>query len=208
MKKLSSKTTIILLCFFGLQGYSLASIKCWKNDKGIRECSFSVPPKYLGREIQIINNQGQVIKTIPADRTPEQKKQDAIKAKIAAEEKRLLDEQRRKDRILVNTFVSVEDIILSRDSKAIAIDSIIKITQSNRAKQQKILDRDTKRAGNYERKSLKVPKNILESIEASRAKIKEYDDFIESRKQEKVELYKKYDADIARFKELKAIKPR
>ena len=203
-------TKILLVSFF-LLGYlqtSYAAIKCWKNNQGHRECSYTVPKKYLGREIQILNSNGQVVRTIPADKTPAEKIRDAKIAKIAAEKKRIKDDKRRRDRILVNTFISVEDILLSRDSKVTAIDSIIKITKSNRKKQQKILDKHTQRAANFERKNQKVPKTILADIKKSKVKLKVYDDFIEVREQEKLKLHLKYDSDIKRFKELKAIKPR
>lgn len=208
MNKLLGTIPFITLITISYSPASIAAIQCWQNNEGLRECSYTVPKKYLGREIKILNKRGQVIRIIPADKTPAEKKRAAELAKIAAEKKRLVEEQRRRDRILVNTFVSVEDILLSRDTKSTSIDSIIKITQSNRAKQQKILDLHTKRAGNFERKNLKVPKKIVANIEKSKAKIKEYDDFIESRRQEQLAIHLKYNADIARFKELKAIKPR
>lgn len=208
MYKLIAQISLISVCILGYLAPGFAAIKCWKNDKGTRECSYTVPKKYSGYEIQILNAQGQVVQTIPADRTPEQKKSDAALAKIAAEKKRIKDEQRRRDLILVRTFVSVDDILLSRDTKTQAIDGIINISKANRKKQQKILDTHTQRAGNFERKNQKVPETILKDIEKSKAKLKEYDDFIESRNQEKQVLYKKYDADIKRFKELKAIKPK
>ena len=208
MIKYSLQISSLLLLTISYLPITHAAIKCWKNDSGARECSFTVPKKYAGREIQILNNQGQVIRTIPAEKTPEQKARDAELARIEAEKKRILDEQRRKDRILVNTFVSVEDILLNRDSKLAAIDSIIQITKNNRAKQQKILDKHTQIAGNFERKSQKVPKKILADIKKSKARIKKYNDFIDSRKQEKLALHLQYDADIKRFKELKAIRPR
>ena len=203
--------TKILLISFLLVGYlqpSYAAIKCWENDRKQRECSYTVPKKFLGRKIEILNSKGQVIKTIPADKTPEQKIQDAKLAKIAAEKKRIKDDKRRRDRILINTFVSVEDILLSRDTKITAIDSIIKISKSNRKKQQKILDKHTQRAANFERKNQKVPETILADVKKSKEKLKVFDDFIELRKQEKLKLHLKYDSDIKRFKELKAIRPR
>lgn len=208
MTKSLSKISLIFIFLFSYIQPSSAAIKCWKNNSGLRECSYTVPKKYLGREIQIINSKGQVVKTIPADRTPAQKVQDAKLAKIAADKKRIIDERRRQDRILVSTFVSVDDILLNRDSKIIAIESIIKITHSNRKKRQKILDKHTLRAANFERKSQKVPESILKDINKTKEKLKIFDDFIELREQEKLALMLKYDKDIKRFKELKSLRPR
>ena len=208
MNKLITQTIIIIFALAFYLPSSFASIKCWVNDAKVRECSFTVPKKYQGYEIQILNSQGQVIKVIPAEKSPEQKKKEAAQAKIDAEKKRLILEQRRKDRILVNTFLSVDDIILSRNAKITAIDAIISITKNNRSKQQKILNKHTTIAGNFERKSNKVPQRILDDIDKSKEKIKSFNDFIHSREQEKIDITKKYDADIKRFKELKAIKPR
>jgi len=207
MYKLPLKIGFIFLISIGYLVSGQAAIKCWKNDTGTRECSFTVPLKYAGREIQIMNAQGQVIRTIPADKTPEEKKQAAKLAKIEAEKKRIKDERRRKDIILLNTFTTVDDIILSRDAKIIAIESIIKISESNRTKKQKLLDKYTQRAGNFEGKSNKIPASILKSIEESKHQIKESDNFIENQKQEKLKIYKKYQRDITRFKKLKSLRP-
>ena len=192
MYKFITKVLLLSFLFIGYLQPSYAAIKCWQNNQKQRECSYTVPKKYLGREIQIINSKGQVIKTIPADKTPEQKIQDAKLAKIAAEKKRIKDEKRRRDRILISTFVSVEDILLSRDTKVTAIDSIIKISKSNRKKQQKTLDKHTRRAANFERKNQKVPETILADVKKSKEKLKVFDDFIELRKQEKLKLHLKY----------------
>ncbi len=208
MYKLAIKISLIFIISVSYIAPSLAAIKCWTNDAGTRECSFTVPLQYRGREIQIMNSQGQVIRTIPADKTPEEKKKAAAQAKIEAEKKRIRDEQRRKDIILLNTFTTVDDIIFSRDTKITAIESIIKISESNRSKQQKLLDKYTQRAGNFERKSKKVPDSILKEIEKYKRKIKEVDDFIENRKQEKLAIFQKYERDINRFKELKSLRPR
>ncbi len=207
MSKLSIKISLIFIISISYIGPSQAIIKCWKNDVGTRECSFTVPLKYVGREIQIMNGQGQVIRTIPADKTPEEKKQAAKLAKIEAEKKRIKDERRRQDIILLNTFTTVDDITLSRDTKLIAIESIIKISESNRSKRQKALDKHTRNAGNFERKSNKVPKPILKDIERTKAQIAKIDTFIESRKQEKLAIFQKYERFITRFKELKSLRP-
>ena len=208
MIPLPKKISVIFCLSLFYLAPAAAAIKCWKNDAGVRECSFTVPLKYRGREIQVMNSQGQVIRVIPADKTPEEKKKAAELAKIEAEKKRLKDERRRQDIILLNTFTTVDDIILSRDTKITAIDSIIKISESNRQKKQKLLDKYTQQAGNFERKSKKVPESILKNIEKIKKQIKETDDFIENQKQEKLAIFKKYEADIARFKELKSLKPR
>jgi len=208
MYKLAIKISLIFIISVSYIAPSLGAIKCWTNDTGTRECSFTVPLQYRGREIQIMNSQGQVIRTIPADKTPEEKKRAAAQAKIEAEKKRIRDEQRRKDIILLNTFTTVDDIIFSRDTKITAIESIIKISESNRLKQQKLLDKYTQRAGNFERKSKKVPDSILKEVEKYKRKIKEVDDFIENRKQEKLTIFQKYERDINRFKELKSLRPR
>lgn len=208
MSKLSIKISLIFIISISYIAPSQAIIKCWKNDDGVRECSFTVPRQYVGREIQIMNTQGQVIRIIPADKTPEEKEQAAKLAKIEAEKKRIKDERRRQDIILLNTFTTIDDIILSRDTKLIAIESIIKISESNRLKRQKALDKHTKNAGNFERKSNKVPKAILKNIERTKAQIAKIDSFIEDRKQEKLAIFQKYEYDITRFKKLKSLKPR
>jgi len=207
-KIFSKKISLILMLSIGYLAPSQAAIKCWKNDTGIRECSFTVPLKYRGREIQIMNSQGQVIRTIPADKTPEEKKKAAALAKIAAEKKRIRDERRRQDRILLNTFTTIDDIMLSRDAKLTAIESLIKISESNLGKKRKTLDKYTQRAANFERKSNKVPESILKDIKKAKNKIKESNNFIEKRKQEKLAIFQKYERDITRFKKLKSFKPR
>ena len=64
-------------------------------------------------------------------KTAEEIAQEKELARLRAEQKRLIEEQRAKDRVLLRTFRSSDDILMTRDGKLTAIDTSIQITRSN-----------------------------------------------------------------------------
>lgn len=184
-----------------------SAIKCWKNDQDIKECGFTVPREYANREIQILNQQGQVIRTIPRARTPQEKIHDAELAKIEKEKQHKIAERRRQDRILLNTFTTENDILISRDKKLEQLDGLITITLGNNITVEKNLRALTSRAANYERNSNPVPEKLIKNINTLKQKIDNNLAYIETQKKDKKEINKKFAKDIKRFRELKKIKP-
>ena len=119
---------IVLCCLVGIPKSALAnSIKCWVNKQNVRECGFQVPVEYVRQRIEILNSRGMVVKVIKAAKTKAQLKQDARLAAQKAQQER----QAEKDRLLLKTYTTERDLIIARDYKITAIESLVQITESN-----------------------------------------------------------------------------
>ncbi len=181
------------LLFLSATATAGSRIKCWVNKDGVRECGQIVPPEYAQQRIEIINERGIVVEVIEAAKSREQL------AKEAAERRRLA-EQKRRDEILLNTFTTERDIELARKSRIQAIESIIAITNSN-------LTRVQKRAADFERAGEEPPKELFEEMESLKRQIKDNEEFVAKKQRDIIDLEKRFDADLKRFRELKGITP-
>ena len=207
------KQVIFGFSLFGLAiafhspGYA-AKIKCWNNKDGVRECGAMVPPEYAQQRVEVVNDKGQVIKVYPRALTPK----ELEAAKLAELEKQKAQrreiEKKRQDLILLRTFTTERDLELSRKSKVDAIKGIIDITSSNTKTLQKNLLELQKKAADYERSGGKPPKSLVDDMLSLRGQVQDNENFVAKKQQAIINLEKKYDSDLKRYRELKSVKPR
>ncbi|MFQ5659463.1 MAG: hypothetical protein ACE5GZ_03495 [Gammaproteobacteria bacterium] len=205
--KTTNSLRIIALVMIVSAGFSVpvhARIKCWTNSEGVRECGTSVPPEYAQKQHQELSKQGTLLKKQERAKTEEELKEEERLAAIEAEKKKQAEEQARKDKILLDTFSTVDDIEMARNGKLAAIDSRIKLTRKHIGKIQEDLDKRIKAAAAAERSGKAPNKALLQDIESLRRQIKNNQGFIEERRKEQKAIKQAYNADIERFKRLKA----
>jgi hypothetical protein len=183
-------------------------IKCWDNKDGVRECGYAVPPEYAQKEHEELNKQGTVVKEFDRAKTPEEIAQErAEKERIAkeqAEKKRLAREQAARDRVLLDTFTTEEDLNLARKGKLQAIDTRVKHAEKLVEKLENSLSKMEDEAALLERSGKPVPERMQKDIAGVQRQIEDNKVFIEERRKEKEEVHVKFDADLTRYRELKA----
>jgi hypothetical protein len=198
--------TIILLTISVLlpMGAAQANIKCWINKDGVRECGQAVPQEYSQQRIEVINSKGIVVRVIPA-----KEELDAIRRqeKLRKAEERKKAAARRKDLILLQTYTTERDLLLSRKHNLQAVDGIINITNSNTNTLKENLTILEKSAADYERNGEQIPDELLSDMANLKNQIKDNEEFIAKKKLAKQATEAKFDADLKRFRELKGITP-
>jgi len=177
-----------------------AGIKCWKTTKGVRECGYQVPNDYRKTRIEVLNKNGVVVRIIAA---PLNKQQLAEKARRDKELAKIA-ERKRKDRILLKTFTTERDLIIARDNRVSAVQSLIEITESNINSVQYNLRNLRERAGDYERGGKKLPEELLKDIQKSDSQIEHNNKYIKKRLSEIAKIKKIYKFDLERFRYLKS----
>ena len=201
----------LLICILGLLLISPASmagsIKCWTNKDGVRECGYIVPPEYSQQRIEIMNERGIVVEVKEAAKTKEQLAEEARLANLKKEEERRLQEQRLRDRVLLNTFTTERDLKISYDDKIAVVMGHIDISNTGSRTLDENLRTAQRKAANYERSGEKVPENVLEEIETLKRQLKENSEFVARKMREINMLNEQYEADLKRFRELKGITP-
>ncbi|RTZ76391.1 MAG: hypothetical protein DSZ02_01405 [Gammaproteobacteria bacterium] len=114
--------------------------------------------------------------------------------------------QKARDKVLLNTFRSEDDILLARDGKLATYDAQIRIAYTNIERLKAWLETQKKKAAALERKGRKIPAKLLKEIENTRHQIKANYESILRQEKDKEFIRKKYAADLARFRELKELK--
>jgi len=190
----------------GSQG-SGRTIKCWKNDLGIRECGSIVPPEYSQSRIEVLNDRGLVIQVIEPPKTREQLEQERaaeLKRKAAEDAKK---EQARQDAILLNSYATERDLKMARDTNLRAVRGQLDIAENNLKLLQNNLGDLQTRAGNYERSGKKPPKQLIDQINQTKQQIAKKQAVIEKQKQEQSAMEEHFETELNRYRKLKGIKP-
>ena len=187
---------------------SLATIKCWTNKEGVRECGNVVPPEYAQGAHEEKSASGIVLRKHAPSKTPEEiaiereRREAAEQAEAAARE--AARKQAAADRVLLQTFSSEDDLELARDGQLTNLESVIKVTESHVKKLDKSLDQMIGEAADLEKRGRKVPAKLAANIADVREQIVEQQRFIADKRAEQDKIRGKFAADIARFRELRA----
>lgn len=200
---LTTLTSLLLFVFVSQLAYG-KNIMCWKNKQKIRECGETVPPEYAQQRIEVLNEQGIVVKVIQARKT---KAQLAREAREAERQKRE-NERRRQDMILLKTFTKEEDLLATRDKQLAAIDSTISIASGNLRVLSSNLAQLQKQAADHERSGTQIPKVLVKDIESVKKQIADNEKYLMDKESRKQEISKKFAADLKRYRNLKQVKPR
>ena len=177
-------------------------IKCWQNSDGVRECGKNVPPEYSQQVHEEINSRGITVETSDAAKTVEeraeedrlaeiQKAEDAKKAKIAAQNKILLD-----------TYSNTDDIQMASDGKIASLELSIKLANKRKEKIQADLDKRTAAAAAEELAGKQPSEDLLKDIKSLERQIDDLDKFIVNKHLAQEEISKEYAEKIARYNEL------
>ena len=174
----------------------------WTDKNGVVHYGSSIPPEYADQQKQQLNSQGQTIKTIDGALTPEQRvARDKAKLDEAAKQQQL-----EHDKVLLSTYGSVADIERARDSRVASIQGQINLASSAVA--------TLEREGVQLEKQRTVAKDQKqrEAVEAriakQRAEMNANQRAVMTKQDEKAQVAKQYDADIARYRELTTPKPK
>jgi hypothetical protein len=177
-----------------------AAIKCWTNHEGVRECGNVVPPEFAQQGHETLSKQGLTTNTAGAAKTRE----DLLAERAAADAARKAEMKERQreqaDRVLLDTFVSVDDMELTRDGQVAHLDSQIRLVQSHLEKLQANLDQMIERAAETERRGEMPSAEMIKNIDNVRAQTRENEEFIANKKREQEEIQVRFDADIRRFR--------
>jgi len=202
----------IIACYFCMVSSGVAAAEkkkgsgrliCWTNNEGVRECGDRIPPEYAQQEHQELSKKGTVIKETDAPKTEEELAKEKEEAAAAEEEARLAKESALQDKILLDTFTSVEDIESARDGKLKTLDSTITLAEKRDTKMQAELDKKVNQAASAEREGKTPPAHLQDDIESLKRQINTNNELITNTHKEQEDVKAKYEKDIQRFKELK-----
>jgi hypothetical protein len=173
----------------------------WVDEQGVTHYGDRIPPEYAAQEHRVITGQGVELERTEAQKTPEQ---------LADEEQKRLDAAQRanRDRNLLNTYVSVQEIEHLRDQRLTLVSDQIKVTgqflEILNGKMSK-LKQSSARFKPYSSDPNAPPMSdqLAEDLVRVGSDIRTQEENLREKRSEEAIMSKQFESDIARFKELK-----
>ena len=175
----------------------------WVDEQGVTHYGDHIPPEYAGQEQHIMNSQGIEIRRLEAQKSPE--------ALAAEDQKKAEAEQsQNRDRNLLNTYASVQEIERLRDQRVTLLSDQIKVTSQFlellNGKLNKLRVSSMRfKPYSSEPGASAMPDQIAEDLVRMGNDIRTQEQNLREKRSEEVIMSKQFDSDIARFKELKGI---
>ncbi|MBU1192120.1 MAG: DUF4124 domain-containing protein [Gammaproteobacteria bacterium] len=206
LKSLMLTAIAIAVC---AMGYAQAAEKSgrlykWTDENGKVHYGDMIPPQYAKQERKVLNDQGVEVKTLDAAKTPEQLAEEERLTAQRLEQERIAADQASHDRMLLATFTTEDDMVMTRDGKISAIDGVLRVTRDRIEKIELSLAELTREAAELERAGKPISDNLHEQILGARGQIQRYLDYIASKRREQESIRAQFEGDIRRFRELKA----
>ena len=181
----------------------------WVDKDGQVHYGDSVPAEYAEQDREVLNRQGVPVGREEGTITPEEAAAKAVADKAAR------DEQKRKlrDRVLLQTYQSVQELEVLRDNRLDLVDAQLTIQEqslSNLRAQRAQIQRMAARYApvNTGSDAQPLPDELAADLEQSASDIQTQESNLVRRREERENIRKTFEADIARYKELRTIKPR
>jgi hypothetical protein len=180
----------------------------WVDENGVVQYGDRIPSKYANRDRNVLNNQGVRVGFEEGEVTPEERAviaaREAEEAAKAAEKA----EVARRDRMLLETYLTVTDIEDLRNRRIELLESQIKVTELYLVNLRKKLVSLQDEASNYKPYTLRenapqIPESLAVEISRTTSSINLYEQTLARTRTDQANLRRAFDGDIERFRELK-----
>ncbi len=166
------------------------------------------PAVCVGRDTQVLNDRGTVLRMIEGDQSRAARQQREVQEGGA---RRLREEQAQRDRMLIDTYLSVEDIERLRNQRLELLEAQLNVTQQNIStmkERQSRLQQQVARFRPYSDSpsAPPLPDHMAEDMVNTVNSLQTYQATIVSKQAEQEQLKAAFARDIARFKQLKGIR--
>lgn len=176
----------------------------WVDEQGQIHFGDKIPLKYIGNEHHVLDHRGLVIKHHEAAKTPEQildaKRLEKERKKAALIKKK----QKQRDRVLLDTFTTVRDLVLARDSRLDSIDAQIQLSDSIIADSSRNLVSLQQRIADIQTSNREVPVDLHQRITNEKEQVAVQGMVRGKHKKRRQDIAVQFEGYLTRFKELKA----
>jgi hypothetical protein len=177
----------------------------WVDDEGRTHYSDKLPPSETHRARSHLDKQGVTIREVDAAKTDEELRQELEQERLRIERQRVLEKQQALDNVLLRTFRTEDDILMTRDGQLQAVDTHIRVTQSNIKRLKSNLDDMEQFAAQRELSGKPVSKKMLKDIDIKRQALQDAYGSIIDREHHKNRIRQSFAKDLKRFRELKKL---
>ena len=182
----------------------------WVDDRGVVHYGDSVPAEDTSRERHVLNDQGVLVRKLPREKTQEERAAEA--AALAEQERQRMElvRQKERDQILLDTYLSVDEIAMLRDRRVLALDAQIGVTRHYLKNLQATWEELEAEARKYnfpfdENSDLPpLPDDLAQHIIHTEKAMAEHMQTVQALRREQATIRDDFARDMSRFKELTA----
>ena len=196
--------TTVALGLLASSAVSAAKLYKWVDENGNVHYSDQVPPNQAKQARSELNEQGVAVKQVDRALTAEELAARRAEEKAAADAAAAIAAERERDRTLLDSYASEEDITRSYNQRVDLLDQTIEARKVEIGLREKNLADLVGRAADTERSGRAVPEVLQKMIKDERTEIERQRGDIKKREQERVQAEKDYKVDITRYREVAA----
>lgn len=202
-----TKNKLLALLMLGVT-FSLpaaAKLYKWVDENGTTHYGETIPPEYADKDYEELNKAGRVVKKTDV-LSPEEVSAGRDAKKLEEEKKRAEEqaalERKRRDKALVETYSSSDEIDLARKRNLQQIELRINGINANIKRANDNLLGLQKEADAYTTANKQIPPSLQEDLQEAQARLDSLKKDLEKPLAEKAAMEARYDADKARYREL------
>jgi len=173
----------------------------WVDKDGVTHYGDHVPPEYAAQEQHILNARGYEINHLDAQKSADQ-------AAVEEQKKQDAEQRQLRDKNLLNTYASVQEIERLRDQRLTLLEDQVKVTNqfletlNGRMKKMRA-DSMRFRPYNSDPKAPPMPDQVAEDLVRLTADVRTQEQNLKQKRSEEAAMSIQFESDIDRFKELK-----
>lgn len=197
---------LMLLLLAGLALPALAGkLLKWVDNQGQVHYGDKIPPEYAAQQRSELNKQGVTLKrSEDAARVREEAQEKQRQEQLQTEQKQQAQEQAAKDRRLLDSYASEQDIISIRDRQLAGLEEEIKNSLTNQEKLKARLVELNARASALQGANKPVPAKLQDDIKTTQAQETQYAALIQAKRKEQDQVRKTAEEDLQQYKAMQA----
>jgi len=182
----------------------------WQDDAGNTHYGDRVPAEYADNGHAVLNEYGVQIKTVDGRLSEAEVAARRAQADAAAQARAAAAERELRDKVLLSTYLSVEEIEALRDRRVELLDGQIRLTQrylDNLREKIVRLEREAQKYSPYsaDANARPIDENLARELSDTLNSILLYEKNMAKSREEQRQIKRKFAADISRFNELKLL---
>ena len=203
------KPGLIILFALGVSCGAMAQatkVYKWVDKDGVTHYGDSIPAEYAELPKEVINDHGVAVEQLAGKKTAEEIEAD----RIEQERLQAIELQRRADRALLATYLSVDEILMHRDRRVELFQAQTRVTELYLRNLERRMQRLQAEASNFQPYSEDpeapmIDESLANDIRKTKEIMGRHERNLDKFRTDEQQIIARFDGDISRFKLLKGL---
>lgn len=180
-----------------------AKLYKWVDDEGQIHFGDRVPPKYLLKAHDELNEQGVITRHRTAAKTAEEKAEERRIKRAQKKAALIAKKKRQRDRVLLDTYTTERDLVVARDSRLAAVGSQIRLAESIINDSHEKIESMEKQIAQILESDRDVPADLYNKLDSEQQQVVVQTQVMEKHIMRREKISEQFNGYIERFKILK-----